>query len=123
MYDLVFHGRTIITLDDSNPKVEALAVKDGLIAAVGDHKDILPNIGNDTEVVDLKNQTVLPGFIEAHSHAIITALYNSTYTDVGGYNLNTYCAIQDKMKEVITNAGKGGWCVFTGWDVEIVAES
>ena len=118
----MFHGGTIITLDDSNPTAEALAVKDGLIAAVGDYKDIQPNIGKDTVVVDLKNQTILPGFIEAHSHTIYAALYNSAYSDVGGYNYNTYGAIRDKMKEVIANAGKGGWCVFTGWDIELVAD-
>eukprot|EP00731_Ephydatia_muelleri_P016231 Em0009g655a len=121
-YDSVFFGGTIITLDESNPIAEALAVKDGLIAAVGDYKDIQSNIGKDTEVIDLKHHTMLPGFIEAHSHVILTALYNLAYTDVGGYKYKTYSAIQKKMKEVIANTAKDGWCVFTGWDVELVPD-
>lgn len=121
-YDRVFFGGTIITLDESNPIAEALAVKDGLIAAVGDYKDIQPNIGKDTEVIDLKHHTMLPGFIEAHSHTIFTAQYDLMYTDVGGYKYNTYSSIQNKMKEVIAGTAKGEWCVFTGWDVELVQD-
>lgn len=121
-YDRVFFGGTIITLDESNPVAEALAVKDGLIAAVGDYEDIRPNIGKGTEVIDLKHQTMLPGFIEAHSHSIFAALYDLMYTDIGGSRYKEYDTIEKKMKEVIANATKGGWCVFTGWDVELVQD-
>ena len=121
-YDRVFFGGTIITLDESNPIAEALAVKDGLIAAVGDYKDIQSNIGKDTEVIDLKHHTMLPGFIEVHSHVITAALINAMTTDIGGYKYKTYSAVQKKMKEVIANTAKDGWCVFTGWDVELVPD-
>ena len=67
--DTIYTGGDIVTVNDQQPTAEAVAVKDGKILAVGaraaierDHK------GATTQVVDLAGQTLLPGFIDAHSH-------------------------------------------------------
>ena len=67
--DMIFVGGDIITMNDRAPTAQALAVKDGKILAVGDRQAIeAQNKGAKTKVVDLKGKTLLPGFIDAHSH-------------------------------------------------------
>ncbi|MDX1961515.1 MAG: amidohydrolase family protein [Pirellulales bacterium] len=72
--DIIFHGGDIVTMNDENPTAEAVAVKDGLILAVGSKTDLLKLRGNDTKLVDLGGQTLLPGLLDAHSHYINSLL-------------------------------------------------
>jgi len=67
--DLIYTGGDIVTMNDKQASVEALAVKDGKILAVGERKAIEgQHKGAKTKVVDLRGKTLLPGFIDAHSH-------------------------------------------------------
>ena len=66
--DKIYQNGTIITMDDSNPLAAALATKNGLIQAVGTTEAIQKLKGPDTEMVDLADKTLVPGFIDAHSH-------------------------------------------------------
>lgn len=70
---ILFNGK-IFTANLEQPFAQAMAIKDGYIFAVGSDKDILNYKSEDTEVIDLQNKLVLPGLIDAHSHAIIGAL-------------------------------------------------
>jgi len=64
---LYINGK-IITVDASDRIAEAIAVQEGKITAVGTTEEILQNKTMDAEVVDLKGKTVVPGFIDGHSH-------------------------------------------------------
>jgi hypothetical protein len=66
--DSIYHNGSILTIDDSCPKVEAVAVKDGKILAVGRKDDVLKTKGDATKLVDLNGKTMLPGFVDAHGH-------------------------------------------------------
>jgi predicted amidohydrolase YtcJ len=66
--DAIYLNGNVITADDKNPLAEAIATKDGLIIAVGSRKQILDFKGPLTRVVELNNKTMVPGFIDAHSH-------------------------------------------------------
>ncbi|MGH6623578.1 MAG: amidohydrolase family protein, partial [Burkholderiaceae bacterium] len=69
--DTIFTGGDIVTINDAQPSVEALAVKDGKILAVGTRIDIEKNHkGTTTTAVDLGGKTLLPSFIDPHSHYI-----------------------------------------------------
>ena len=68
--DAIYHGGDIVTIDDKNPTAEAVAVKDGKIVAVGKKDDVLALKGDATKVIDLKGKTLVPGFIDGHSHFI-----------------------------------------------------
>ena len=69
--DTIYTGGDIITIVPGQPTAEALAVKDGLIAAVGSRADVEAAFkGPETRTVDLAGKTLLPGFIDAHSHYI-----------------------------------------------------
>jgi predicted amidohydrolase YtcJ len=67
--DAIYAGGDIVTLDDARPAAEALAVKDGKILAVGARAEVeKAHKGAGTRVVDLAGRTLLPSFIDAHSH-------------------------------------------------------
>ena len=72
--DTVYVNARIVTLDDhemtSNPGsiVEAMAVRDEIIIALGTNSEMLAMAGTETEIVDLKGKTVLPGIVESHVH-------------------------------------------------------
>lgn len=65
--DWVFLGGTVITV--TGGRVEAVAVDDERIVAVGTEQEVLALAGPSTETVDLAGRALLPGFIDAHSHA------------------------------------------------------
>ena len=73
--DTIYAGGDIVTVNDAQPGVEALAVKDGRILAVGPRADIeKAHKGAATRRVDLGGKTLLPGFIDAHGHYINSLL-------------------------------------------------
>lgn len=72
--DTIYHGGPIVTINDAQPTAEALAVKDGKILAVGGKAELLKLKGDSTRIVDLGGKTLLPSFIDAHSHYINSLL-------------------------------------------------
>jgi predicted amidohydrolase YtcJ len=68
--DAIYHGGDIVTIDDSNPAAAAIAIRDGTIVAVGTEDDVFKFKGDVTKVIELKGKTLVPGFIDGHSHFI-----------------------------------------------------
>ena len=66
--DSVYVNGNIITLDQRESVVSGLAVADGRIIAVGTSEKILTMVDDSTEVIDLQNTTLVPGFVDGHSH-------------------------------------------------------
>ncbi|KFE64376.1 putative metal-dependent hydrolase with the TIM-barrel fold protein [Hyalangium minutum] len=76
--DRIYRGGTILTMNDAQPQVEALAVQGERILAVGSWEELQGLVGESTEVVDLKGRTLMPGFIDAHGHLMGWILYWGT---------------------------------------------
>src|SRR5262245_62454223 len=66
--DTIYTNGEVITVNDAKPSAEAVAVKDGKILDVGARDDVMRYQGASTEVVDLKGRTMVPGFVDGHSH-------------------------------------------------------
>ncbi|CAN7448539.1 amidohydrolase [Rhizobium sp. LjRoot254] len=66
--DLIIHNAKILSMDDAQPRAEAIAIRHNRILAVGSNDDILKFAGASTRQVDACGATVLPGFNEAHMH-------------------------------------------------------
>jgi len=67
--DALFFGGPILTMDDAQPNVEAVAVDDGIIVGVGSRAELEADfLGPETQLHDLKGRTLIPGFVDAHSH-------------------------------------------------------
>ena len=66
--DIVFNNGNIYTVNASQPKAEAVAVKADRIVFVGSNRAAQRYVGQTTRVVDLKGSTVVPGMADAHQH-------------------------------------------------------
>jgi predicted amidohydrolase YtcJ len=68
--DVIFHNGVVLTMEDAQPRAEAVAVRGDRILAVGDEKSVLALRNRATRVVDLGGRTMMPGFIDSHAHWI-----------------------------------------------------
>ena len=66
--DLVLKNGVVYTVDDQNPKAEAVAIRGAEIVFVGSNAEAAKFVGSKTRVVDLAGATVLPGLADAHYH-------------------------------------------------------
>jgi len=115
--DTVFINGKIITVDDKGAIHQALAVRQGRIVAVGKTNSIKKLIGSQTEVLDLKGKSVIPGLIDSHMHGIRAALSYST--EVHWFGLSTIDAALDKVKQAASRAKPGEWLIVAGgWTEE-----
>jgi len=71
--DVVFLNGEINTQNPDQTWVEAIAIDGKRISYVGDNQQAQMLIGQNTQVIDLKGQLVLPGFIDTHAHPILAA--------------------------------------------------
>jgi predicted amidohydrolase YtcJ len=68
--DLILRNANVTTLDRANPAAGALAVKDGLIAAVGEEAGVMALADPDTRIIDVGGRRVIPGLNDSHTHLI-----------------------------------------------------
>ena len=68
--DLIYHNGEVITMEPDRPQAEAVAILGEKIIAVGSNEEIMGHEGSETQVIDLGGRTLLPGFIDSHSHWI-----------------------------------------------------
>ena len=118
--DVVYLGGDIITMDDENLVVEAVAVKDGKIAAVGTKADMLTMSGAATRIVDLQGKTMLPGFIDGHSHFFQGAMI-ADYVNVSAPPVGPASSIADiivALKQHVASKPllPGEWLIGYGYD-------
>ena len=95
----IYFNGSIITMDEKHPIVEAVGIEDGKIIAVGKLKDIKKELGNDYELIDLKDKTLLPGFIDCHMHPI-SFMFLLLNLDLSSVKSLT------ELQEVLRNAAK-----------------
>ncbi|MCL2566263.1 MAG: amidohydrolase [Defluviitaleaceae bacterium] len=68
--DLILYNGNLYTMDKEKEKAQAVALKDGLIAALGSDGDILALKSEHTKVIDLKGKTAIPAFNDSHCHLL-----------------------------------------------------
>jgi len=103
--EIIYHGGNILTINDVQPRAEAVAVKDGKILTVGPMKEVLGSKGSDTQMVDLKGSTMLPGFVDAHGHVMgggLQALSANLLAPPDG-NVKDMATLQKVLREWMEN--------------------
>lgn len=70
----VFTGGPILTIDDAMPTAEAVAVRNGVIVAVGSLDAARAAAGRGARTVNLDGRTLLPGFFDPHGHVAMVGL-------------------------------------------------
>lgn len=76
--DYVFSHGKVYTVDARRPWAEAVAVTGNKIVYVGDSAGADRLVGENTRVMDLSDQLLVPGFIDTHIHPFLTALFANT---------------------------------------------
>ena len=92
----ILYGGTIITINKAQPYVEAIGIKGERIIAVGNLEDVKLKMGGNSILIDLKGNTLLPGFIDCHMHpmSFINHLLNPDLT-----NVKSLDELQAQLKE------------------------
>jgi predicted amidohydrolase YtcJ len=110
--DLIIQGGKIYTVNQKQPIVQAVAVREGKIAYAGDVKGLRPFEGKDTQVIDLKGKTMTPGFIEGHGHFMGLG-YNELNLDL--MSVKSYDELVEKVRLAVAKAQPGQWILGRGW--------
>ncbi|MBW8687865.1 amidohydrolase [Chitinophaga rhizophila] len=112
---LIIHNANIITLDDTKPQAQAIAIADNRIIAVGNDADILKLKTSRTKVVKANGRTLIPGLYDSHLHVIRAGrFYNTELRWDGVKSLKR--ALQ-MLKEQAARTPEGQWVrVVGGWN-------
>ncbi|MFD0273420.1 amidohydrolase [Kitasatospora sp. NPDC127111] len=112
--DLVFTHGPVHTGDPARTRASALAVTGERITAVG-HDEVRELIGPGTEVVDLTGKLLIPGFQDAHIHAVYGG------TELAGCDLTGTVGVDDYLDRLraYADAEPGqSWITGSGWSME-----
>jgi predicted amidohydrolase YtcJ len=110
---VLVHG-TVLTVDAKDSVVQAIAIRDGRIVAVGADAQVMRLVGPKTQVVDLHGRTATPGMIDTHSHYA-----EAGPEDVLLIKFDDATSIGDvvaRVKARVATAKPGEWIRGRGWD-------
>ncbi|GAA3389587.1 amidohydrolase [Cryptosporangium minutisporangium] len=111
--DLLFTGGPVLRTDPARSRMTALAVRDGRIIAVGHDLDDL--VGPKTEVVDLAGRLLVPGFQDAHIHAVMGGIELGQCDLTGTTDLDEYFR---RIRRYADEHPDAEWIVGSGWSME-----
>ena len=121
----IYRNGTILTMDSRGSVVSALAVEGNVVLAVGTDDDVMAHAGPDTVVTDLRGRTMLPGFIDGHSHFVWAGLMFATQLDLSSPpvgKVKDIAEIRDLLKEKAASTPKGEWILGYGYDDTALAD-
>ncbi|WP_408007365.1 amidohydrolase [Pseudalkalibacillus sp. A8] len=105
-----FFNGEVIAVDAQFAVHEAVAVYENHILSVGTNEKILATTDENTEIIDLKGKSLLPGFIDAHAHL---ELYGTSLLGVNGKEVEDIRELQQKLEEAAQSTPRGEW--IRGW--------
>ncbi len=113
--DLVFHNGQVLTMDSDRLEAEAVAVRGGVIVAVGDEAEVESFIGSDTRVIDLAGRSLLPGLVEGHGHFLG---YGESLMTLDLRDTKSFEEVVERVGEAVEEASPGEWITGRGWHQE-----
>ncbi len=117
---IIFHGGAILTLDPVHPRVEAIAIGNGKILAMGSLNDVEPTRGKRTKVIDLHGNVLMPSLNDHHVHLLdigFTLLNHQLHQKLF-LDLTKTHSEKEIARLVAARAArspKGTWILGTGW--------
>jgi predicted amidohydrolase YtcJ len=112
----VFVGGTVLTVDAAFSEAEALAIRGKRIVAVGSVEDVRAAAGADAIEIDLAGRTMLPGFIDPHTHVVSGAAVDSIMDNVGMSRFSTAADVLDHLRAKIAVTPPGEWVLGRNYD-------
>ena len=120
--DTVYTNGRIYTVNEAQPWVEAVAIKDGKFLVVGSTDEVAAVTGEGTEVVDLAGGFVMPGIGDTHIHPALVMPKRAFCGLPGTFYEPTEEQTIDALKECIANyPDDREWFIATGWTMPAMA--
>lgn len=121
--DLLLRNGHIVTMDGAKSVAGAMAVRDGRILALGDDDALAGCASPRTQLLDLHGQTVLPGLIDVHTHAMewVKSILSGEI-DAGYPAVHSIVEITQGVARRAATLSRGQWIVGSGWDDAKLAE-
>ena len=107
--DTVLVGGKVITVDGADTIVQAVAIKDGFIQAVGGNGEIQALVGEKTRVIDLGGKAVTPGLIDPHNHLQVLGQLRDFYVPLLPPEVKTMDDLRQRLAEVSAQRPEGEW--------------
>lgn len=104
--DLILYNANIITVNPNQPSAQAIAISSDKIIAVGTSESILKLATGLTKKIDILGKTILPGFIDSHSHPASSGRAHLRNVDC---DLRSISAIKKTIYERTKNTPEGEW--------------
>ena len=111
----IIFGGDIITMEEKHPLVEAIAIKDNKIIALGTYEDVIQFKNEDTNMTNLEGNTLTPGFIEPHAHPENASMFYN-WVNITAIENKTSEDVFNKIKEAVRTTPKGEWVMAYGYD-------
>jgi hypothetical protein len=116
---ILFHNGTIITMEKDHKHPEAVYIENGVIKSIGKYELLKKKIFSSTEVIDLEGKTLMPGFIDSHTHPVISSfLYDMI--DLSGFTHNSKEQVWSHLVNKISEYNPGEWVLCKGFDQVLV---
>lgn len=115
---LIFNGQ-MITMEPGLEEPEAIYVEEGKIKAMGSYDELGTFTNPQTEMLDLKGKTLLPGFIDSHSHAVASSFLHNMI-DLSGFTHKSPAEVWNHLEASVASFKKGEWIVCKGLDPILV---
>jgi predicted amidohydrolase YtcJ len=107
--DLILVNGKVITVDARDSIAQAIAIKDGLIQAVGRSDETRARVGASAQIIDLKGKAVTPGLIDTHCHLQVMGMMTDQYLAFLPPDVVSIATLQKKLAEVVAQTSKGKW--------------
>jgi predicted amidohydrolase YtcJ len=123
--DNIYVNAQIITMEPNCPSAQALATSKSRIVDIGEQDRIFSLAGKKTKIFDLEGRTILPGFIDAHSHFLYAGLYDVFLVNLKSPPLGSIKNIDDlvvKLREVAISTPEPNWIIGYGYDDTLLEE-
>jgi hypothetical protein len=110
--DIVFKNGNIYTVNDRQPRAQAIAVRGQRIIFVGSNRGAEKYIGKNTRVIDLGGHTVVPGLTDSHYHLSGVGMRELELNLEGAASLEEFLA---RVKARVDQTAPGQWVTGRGW--------
>jgi predicted amidohydrolase YtcJ len=111
--DLILHSGNFFTVDDLQPRAQAVAISSGRFLAVGSNAEVLNLAAPNVKKIDLGGKSVLPGFIDAHCHPSAAGVDMVVTVNC---DLPSIAAIQAALRERATKTPREQWVIGSKYD-------
>ncbi|MEZ4800369.1 MAG: amidohydrolase [Flavobacteriales bacterium] len=109
--DMIIHNATIYTMNEDNDIKDAMAIKDGIIVAIGPEREIM-NEYDAPIIYDARKRAIYPGFIDGHCHFLA---YGLMLHDANLVGAESFEEVVNRVVEYAPTR-QSEWIIGRGWD-------